>query len=501
MFDVAVIGSGYGGAVMAARLAPHGRVVLVERGKRWRPGSFPTSPLGLARAYLTPKNPLGLWEMRLGAGVGNALVSAYGGASMMNYGITSQPEDRIFEAWPVKANEMAPFFQKALDVLQPEGHPRAAELGDQQFLDRVEPGRRIDLRNTIDWEGCTDCGDCPLGCNEGAKRSLDFTYLSMAEAAGVETILGQQVVDLRPSANGAGWALVLRRSDGEALERLEATKVVIAGGTFGTLDLLHDLEDTLPTTRSFGQRLTMNGDGLAFLYNTRHRLSGHDGAPITTSVRLPFEDDEGKTRSLTVMSGRIPRSVMRVAGAVLALGAELIPSDRPTSRARRESGVLDRCWRRAKDLMAVRDGGALSQTYMYKLDGEDQARGTIRFDARGRSAIHWPDYADDPLMRFASARLREWASRVEGRIVRDLGSWPGMRHFGVHALGGCRMGASPDEGVVDSRLRLYRPDGGLYEGLRVVDSSVIPTALGVPSSLTVAALAERAAKDLLQELH
>lgn len=500
MFDVAVIGSGYGGAVMAARLAPHARVVLIERGKRWRPGDFPTSASGLARAYLTRRNPLGLWEMRVGAGVGNALASAYGGASMVNYGITTRPEDRIFEDWPVGAAEMAPHFERALGVLQPEVHPRAAELGDQQFLDMIEPGRRADLRNTIDWASCTDCGDCPLGCNEGAKRSLDFTYLAMAEGAGVETLLEEQVVDLRPAAGGAGWALTLRRSDGEALQRIDAKKVVIACGTFGTLDLLHDLDRTLPTTSSFGQRVTMNGDGLAFLYNTRHRLSGHDGAPITTSVRLPFEDDAGKTRSLTVMSGRIPRSIMRLSAAVLALGAELLPSDRPRQRAPRGGGAFGRAWRRAKDLMTVSDRGALSQTYMYKLDGEDQARGTIRFDERGRSAVHWPDYGDDPLMRFASARLREWASKVEGRIVRDLGSWPGMRHFGVHALGGCRMGASPEEGVVDGRLRLYRPDGGLYEGLRVVDASVIPTALGVPSSLTIAALAERAAEDLLAEL-
>ncbi len=70
MYDVAVIGSGYGGAVIAARLAPHARVLLVERGAWWRPGQFPEGLLGLARAHMGAHNPAGLWGMRLGAGTG-----------------------------------------------------------------------------------------------------------------------------------------------------------------------------------------------------------------------------------------------------------------------------------------------------------------------------------------------------------------------------------------------------------------------------------------------
>ena len=46
-FDVVVIGSGYGGAITAARLAerlPDDRTICVlERGKEWAPGSFPTT--------------------------------------------------------------------------------------------------------------------------------------------------------------------------------------------------------------------------------------------------------------------------------------------------------------------------------------------------------------------------------------------------------------------------------------------------------------------------
>jgi cholesterol oxidase len=62
------------------------------------------------------------------------------------------------------------------------------------------------------------------------------------------------------------------------------------------------------------------------------------------------------------------------------------------------------------------------------------------------------------------------------------------------------MGTSFDTGVVDTFGRVFRPEGGHYPGLRIVDGSIVPTSIGVPPSLTIAALAERAAEQLAQEL-
>jgi cholesterol oxidase len=172
MYDVAIIGSGYGGSVMAARLAEHGRVIVLERGKRWEAGDFPTTLRGIAGAYMTTRNPLGLWSMRLGAGTGNAFASGVGGASLVNYGATSRPEDYTFDDWPLAAWEIAAYYARALEVLHPSTNPLAATFGDQQFIDEVEPGHRVDIRNTIDWQRCTNCGHCVPGCNYRAKRSL-----------------------------------------------------------------------------------------------------------------------------------------------------------------------------------------------------------------------------------------------------------------------------------------------------------------------------------------
>jgi choline dehydrogenase-like flavoprotein len=56
-----------------------------------------------------------------------------------------------------------------------------------------------------------------------------------------------------------------------------------------------------------------------------------------------------------------------------------------------------------------------------------------------------------------------------------------------HPLGGCRMAESKDFGVVDHRNEVFG-----YEGLFCMDSSSIPTSLGVNPSLTISAVAERA---------
>jgi cholesterol oxidase len=77
---------------------------------------------------------------------------------------------------------------------------------------------------------------------------------------------------------------------------------------------------------------------------------------------------------------------------------------------------------------------------------------------------------------------------------------PGMRAFSVHPLGGCRMGTSVDDGVVDTVGRVFRPEGGVYDGLRIADGSVLCGSLGVPPSLTITANAERVAASISVEM-
>jgi cholesterol oxidase len=65
----------------------------------------------------------------------------------------------------------------------------------------------------------------------------------------------------------------------------------------------------------------------------------------------------------------------------------------------------------------------------------------------------------------------------------------------VHPLGGCPMADDPRLGVVDDMGRVHG-----HPGLLVLDGSIVPTALGVNPSKTIAALAERGAHRLVEEL-
>ena len=93
-----------------------------------------------------------------------------------------------------------------------------------------------------------------------------------------------------------------------------------------------------------------------------------------------------------------------------------------------------------------------------------------------------------------SIRVREAADKAMRRIAsrRGLGRFMKLTEtqggYASHPLGGCRMAESAEFGVVDHRCEAFG-----NEGLFCMDSSAIPTSLGVNPSLTIAAVCERAA--------
>ena len=90
-----------------------------------------------------------------------------------------------------------------------------------------------------------------------------------------------------------------------------------------------------------------------------------------------------------------------------------------------------------------------------------------------------------------SVRVREAADAAIRSVVErsGLGRFMKLTFRGAsasHPLGGCRMAASKDLGVVDHRNEVFG-----NEGLFCIDSSAIPTSLGVNPSLTISAVSER----------
>src|SRR5689334_1567933 len=88
-YDIVVIGSGYGGAISAARLAtsnlnPKPSICILERGREWAPGSFPETAADVVRQTRSDLNPLGLYELLTHPDISVIKGSGLGGTSLIN---------------------------------------------------------------------------------------------------------------------------------------------------------------------------------------------------------------------------------------------------------------------------------------------------------------------------------------------------------------------------------------------------------------------------------
>jgi cholesterol oxidase len=111
-----------------------------------------------------------------------------------------------------------------------------------------------------------------------------------------------------------------------------------------------------------------------------------------------------------------------------------------------------------------------------------------------RFDIVWSKEESQPLFDAMRRKTEELAERAEAQPFFSLDAGPLDKFITVHPLGGCPMSDDPAQGVVDDRGRVHG-----YDGLYVSDGAIVPTALGVNPSKTIAALAERNAEHLLRE--
>src|SRR5215471_20701687 len=100
-YDFLVIGSGYGGAIAAARLAsavlsPKPSVCILERGKEWQPEDFPETLPDVVGSALSSVNPLGLFELLNYPDISVIKGSGLGGTSLINANVAIKPDREVF---------------------------------------------------------------------------------------------------------------------------------------------------------------------------------------------------------------------------------------------------------------------------------------------------------------------------------------------------------------------------------------------------------------------
>ncbi|HEX2568548.1 MAG TPA: GMC oxidoreductase [Polyangia bacterium] len=548
-YDVVIIGSGYGGAICAARLgcanarAGHPlRIALLERGDEHPTGRFPDTPAGFFSQLRHPeRNPLGLYELLSHPTVDVMQGCGLGGTSLINASVALAPDREVFASgWPRALREEAErgrlddYYQRARHMLDPvpfaTGRPFAkvpvfgevarAAGGHVQALDLTVSREARVTRFGVQRDACKSCGDCITGCNFGGKNTVATNYLPMARHFGVDLFVRLEV-DHIEACPGGGYRLIVRDRGAHApgplpfpvpgpvheeTRTLVARRVILSAGVLGTAGiLLRSAAAGLRLSGRLGHGFSGNGDFLAVAYNTDHvtdiqglgqEARGGDGAAgPTITVGLRLGEGEGDLRRrFTVQDLGSPSALV----GFFRLGI--------LSLAALEGGAALRGPRhfvRWLHDLVPNGTGAFNRTLGLLIMGHDGAAGRLHLRTDGSVSIEWPDAARDTIYAEVNAMLERTMPAVGGTYIVDpLSRYRalGQRLVTAHPLGGCITADDADHGAVDHRGRVYAEDGRVLEGLYVSDGSVIPRALGVNPFLTISAFTERMVEHLREEL-
>ncbi|HRI64537.1 MAG TPA: GMC oxidoreductase [Polyangium sp.] len=523
-YDVVVIGSGFGGAVMGARLAQGGRsVCILERGRRWDKRQFPRS-MGQVRdgIWLEGKS-YGFIEYKAFERIDVVQGTGVGGGSLHYFNVHLRTPKEIFARpeWPagIKRNVMDPYYDLIMDMQRskPLVAPRGFKMPPRtnQFMAAAEAaGRKPELvpiavhtgevgpnAQGVVQEPCDYGGDCLIGCRIHAKNSLDITYIPLGEKHGAEVFPLHSVQKIEPVSSG-GYRVTFHRLDPDSPGKYETgsvigKKVVIAAGALGSTELLlrcRDVHKTLPKLpASLGRRFSGNGDMLfAGTMETRGYIDPGQGPSITAGAdfsrkgskhRIYIEDLGFPNPFLWLLEGMIP-SPARIWGmkraATSYMGAALGMHKPGQSRMAFEIDQL------FADTFS-------SHFLPYLGMGTDAADGVLELGTDGAINVAWDPAASMEMFLEMEQSLKEISTAAGGKYVESfLWSWPFRRLLTAHPLGGCIMSDREDAGVVNDRGEVFgHPD------LYVADSGIIPGALSVNPSMTIGALSERIAYHVL----
>ena len=399
-YEVVVIGSGYGGAVAASRMARAFRdVCVLERGREFVAPGFPSTTMEILSQIQvdTPSGhrgpETGLYDFRSNPQVWAVVACGLGGGSLINAGVVLRPRPSVFAdpRWPpplrlrsdgTLPDDLEAAYRRARDVLSPEEWPadmdppprlrRMQEIADALDAPMTKTPVNVAFKARtnpfhVEQKACKLCGDCVSGCNHGSKGTLSTSYLADAWNLGAHLFTKVSVSHL---ARVAGeWVVhwTALHDDGHELFHgfTRAGHVILAAGTFGSTQiLLRSRKRGLSLSSKVGTRFSANGDVFAFSWAGKDRVDaiGLDGHPIVGPdlpgpTILGVVDLRGAASAAEQMviedgvipGGLLPLSLVRVAEEV---EAQVARGETDPARAEEVLGGVT-----AGDAMGVRRGG------------------------------------------------------------------------------------------------------------------------------------------------
>jgi cholesterol oxidase len=510
VYDYVVVGSGFGGSVSSLRLVEKGYdVLLLEKGSELTTEDFPETNWDVQRWLWAPLVGFrGLFQMRpfrhvqvlAGAGVGGGSLTYANTLPIPKHGFFASPSWAHLADWE---NELMPHYQTArrmlgaapTNFLTPADallKSLAEERGTPEQFEKPhvavfmgEAGKTVPDPyfggEGPERTGCIRCGACMTGCRHGAKNSLDKNYLYFARKKGLALSADTEVKHVARLADGTYRLDVLRGKVWGMRERgsFVARHVIFSAGALGSNSLLLRMKNDptgLPLlSDQLGSNIRTNSESLILVTCPDTEEDHSKGIAINSLLQtdehshlemVRYGDGSGFFRTIMVphilSKGPALVRVLQLIAFVLLHPIRVLRAALVANHARATMILL----------------------YMRSTEG------TLRF------RLNKLGFMDTELERGeAPQAIIPEASELAFAIAKKAGGLAMSAFYEpifdipttAHILGGCCMGDSAENGVIDSKHRVFG-----YDGLYVIDGSTISANVGVNPSLTITALAERA---------
>ncbi|MFL5402005.1 MAG: GMC oxidoreductase [Gemmatimonadales bacterium] len=520
-FDVIIIGSGFGGAVTACRLAERGlkRILVLERGREWTVDNYPWRSGHWLYDPAEPECESGWIDLRNFGDMVVAQGAGVGGGSLIYANVSVEGKPELFaQGWPpeITYHELVPYYAAAGKMLGVQVLPdnqlterfKIMRQGAQQ-IGAAERFRKLPLavsfsadwsydledrfddRHSQTWTNaqgqtqgtCVHRGYCDIGCPVKAKNTLDLNYLARARELGVKVSPLHLVRVIEPLSPGYRVRFDVVEPDHEhTLTPGSATadRVIVAAGSLGSTELLLRCRDqyrTLPDLSPFlGINWSSNGDFLTpgFYLDRTTAVSPSHGPTITSAIDF-LDGSDGE--QFFIEDGGLPDLLKTYLDAKF--------------NARGGSRIARTFFKGLR--AAALEGDVLPHMMPWFAQGVDAADGRLylgrKWSAPWRKVLKlkWPIRRSAPLIEATIAMHQRLTQATGGNGTWVTPTWRWLKNLVTpHPLGGCNMGVTRASGVVNHAGAVFG-----YPGLYVADGAIIPEALGLNPSRTIAALAER----------